>query len=104
MAPGRELASQIFSVCEKLIHGTGLRSTMVIGGANALRQVDRFKKVKPQVGMERFDWLTGNAHRFSSDRSDVYRRFRQGSLVHDCCSEKECDRRKEEGVCVVVLY
>ncbi|CAN0186690.1 unnamed protein product, partial [Ectocarpus fasciculatus] len=49
VAPGRELASQIFSVCEKLIQGTGLRSTMVIGGANALRQVERFKKVKPQI-------------------------------------------------------
>lgn len=60
MAPGRELASQIFSVCEKLIQGTGLRSTMVIGGANALRQVERFKKVKPQVRMESRDWLNGN--------------------------------------------
>ncbi|CAM9994755.1 unnamed protein product, partial [Ectocarpus sp. 4 AP-2014] len=49
VAPGRELASQIFSVCEKLIQGTGLRSTMVIGGANALRQVERIKKVKPQI-------------------------------------------------------
>lgn len=49
VAPGRELASQIFSVCERLTEGLGLRSAMVIGGANALRQVDRLKKVKPQV-------------------------------------------------------
>lgn len=49
MAPGRELASQIFSVCEKLIQGLGLRTAMVIGGANALRQVEKVRKVKPQV-------------------------------------------------------
>eukprot|EP00752_Nemacystus_decipiens_P001692 g1639.t2 len=49
VAPGRELASQIFSVCERLIEGSGLRSAMVIGGANALRQVERVKKVKPQI-------------------------------------------------------
>ena len=49
MAPGRELASQIFSVCEKLIAGLGLRSAMVIGGANVLRQVEKIKRLKPQV-------------------------------------------------------
>ncbi|CAM9543273.1 unnamed protein product, partial [Scytosiphon promiscuus] len=49
VAPGRELASQIFSVCERLIKGSGLRSAMIIGGANALRQVERVKKVKPQI-------------------------------------------------------
>ncbi|CAM9637109.1 unnamed protein product, partial [Hapterophycus canaliculatus] len=49
VAPGRELASQIFSVCERLIQGSGLRSAMIIGGANALRQVERVKKVKPQI-------------------------------------------------------
>eukprot|EP00903_Cladosiphon_okamuranus_P009679 g9209.t1 len=49
VAPGRELASQIFSVCERLIEGSGLRSALIIGGANALRQVERVKKVKPQI-------------------------------------------------------
>lgn len=49
LAPGRELASQILSVCEKLLSGLGLRSTMVIGGASAVRQREKIKKVKPQV-------------------------------------------------------
>ncbi|CAM9698358.1 unnamed protein product [Sphacelaria rigidula] len=49
VAPGRELASQISSVCDKLIEGLGIRSAMIIGGANAQRQVEKVKKVKPQV-------------------------------------------------------
>lgn len=49
VAPGRELASQISSVCDTLIEGLGLRSAMVIGGANSQRQVEKVKKIKPQV-------------------------------------------------------
>ncbi|CAM9570343.1 unnamed protein product, partial [Choristocarpus tenellus] len=49
IAPGRELASQINSVCERLTEGMGLRTVMTIGGANPLRQIERIRKVKPQI-------------------------------------------------------
>jgi superfamily II DNA/RNA helicase len=39
IAPGRELGSQIYAVAEALTQGTGIRSQMLIGGANVNRQV-----------------------------------------------------------------
>lgn len=53
VAPGRELASQIASVLEKLLEGTGIRSSMAIGGANPMRQVEKIRRTKPQVRLER---------------------------------------------------
>eukprot|EP00953_Heterococcus_sp_UTEX-ZZ885_P022805 12590-Heterococcus_DN1.PRE.3 len=38
IAPGRELGSQIYAVAEALTQGTGIRSQMLIGGANVNRQ------------------------------------------------------------------
>lgn len=39
VAPGRELGSQIFAVAQQLMEGTGIRTQMLIGGANVNRQV-----------------------------------------------------------------
>ncbi|CAM9358555.1 unnamed protein product [Chrysoparadoxa australica] len=49
VAPGRELGSQIFGVAQQLVENMGIRCQMVLGGANVNRQVERVKKLKPQV-------------------------------------------------------
>lgn len=47
LAPTRELAMQIFDVCQKFTENSGLSGASLIGGANMQRQLDKLKK-KPQ--------------------------------------------------------
>ncbi len=49
LAPGRELGSQIFGVCDLIARGSGARVQMMIGGASIKRQMDNMKKNKPHV-------------------------------------------------------
>ncbi|KZE66199.1 hypothetical protein AWM68_07460 [Fictibacillus phosphorivorans] len=47
LAPTRELAMQIYEVCQKFTENSGLSGASLIGGANMQRQLDKLKK-KPQ--------------------------------------------------------
>lgn len=47
LAPTRELAMQIYDVCQKFTENSGLSGASLIGGANMQRQLDKLKK-KPQ--------------------------------------------------------
>jgi superfamily II DNA/RNA helicase len=47
LAPTRELAMQIFEVCQKFTENSGISGASLIGGANMQRQLDKLKK-KPQ--------------------------------------------------------
>jgi superfamily II DNA/RNA helicase len=47
LAPTRELAMQIYDVCQKFSENSGLSGASLIGGANMQRQLDKLKK-KPQ--------------------------------------------------------
>jgi superfamily II DNA/RNA helicase len=47
LAPTRELAMQIYEVCQKFTENSGLNGASLIGGANMQRQLDKLKK-KPQ--------------------------------------------------------
>ncbi|MBH0166647.1 DEAD/DEAH box helicase [Fictibacillus sp. 7GRE50] len=47
LAPTRELAMQIYEVCQKFSENSGLSGASLIGGANMQRQLDKLKK-KPQ--------------------------------------------------------
>ncbi|MFC7370560.1 DEAD/DEAH box helicase [Fictibacillus iocasae] len=47
LAPTRELAMQIYEVCQQFTAGSGLTGASLIGGANLQRQLDKLKK-KPQ--------------------------------------------------------
>ncbi|MFC0188587.1 DEAD/DEAH box helicase [Fictibacillus aquaticus] len=47
LAPTRELAMQIYEVCQQYTEGSGLTGATLIGGANMQRQLDKLKK-KPQ--------------------------------------------------------
>mmetsp|Transcript_4349 Transcript_4349/g.9016 ORF Transcript_4349/g.9016 Transcript_4349/m.9016 type:complete len:969 (-) Transcript_4349:59-2965(-) len=49
LAPGRELASQIFSVAQTLFLDTGLTAAMAIGGTTYSRNVENLRKKKPDV-------------------------------------------------------
>ena len=49
VAPGRELASQIVSVAQKLFLGTELTVGMVIGGTSYARNVEMLRTKKPDV-------------------------------------------------------
>jgi superfamily II DNA/RNA helicase len=44
LAPTRELAMQIFDVCQKFSENSGLQGASLIGGANMQRQLDKLKK------------------------------------------------------------
>jgi superfamily II DNA/RNA helicase len=47
LAPTRELAMQIYDVCQNFTENSGLSGASLIGGANMQRQLDKLKK-KPQ--------------------------------------------------------
>ncbi|WNB93772.1 DEAD/DEAH box helicase [Bacillus sp. NEB1478] len=47
LAPTRELAMQIFEVCQKFTENSAISGASLIGGANMQRQLDKLKK-KPQ--------------------------------------------------------
>lgn len=47
LAPTRELAMQIYEVCQKFTENSGISGASLIGGANMQRQLDKLKK-KPQ--------------------------------------------------------
>ncbi|MDM5316160.1 DEAD/DEAH box helicase [Fictibacillus sp. b24] len=47
LAPTRELAMQIYEVCQKFTENSGFSGASLIGGANMQRQLDKLKK-KPQ--------------------------------------------------------
>ena len=49
IAPGRELASQIVSVARSLLLNTGLSVELAIGGTPYTRNVDRIRKVHPDI-------------------------------------------------------
>ena len=49
VAPGRELASQIVSVAQKLFVDTGLTVAMLIGGTSYARSVDMLRSKRPDV-------------------------------------------------------
>ncbi|EJK45997.1 hypothetical protein THAOC_35363 [Thalassiosira oceanica] len=49
IAPGRELASQIFSVAQSLLQNTGLTVSMAIGGTPFSRNVEKLRKRKPDI-------------------------------------------------------
>lgn len=49
IAPGRELASQIVSVAQSLLADTGLTVALAIGGTPYSRNVEKLRKMKPDV-------------------------------------------------------
>jgi len=49
IAPGRELASQIFSVAQSLLQNTGMTVSMAIGGTPFSRNVEKLRKRKPDI-------------------------------------------------------
>jgi superfamily II DNA/RNA helicase len=49
LCPSRELAHQTARVASALLEGTGLSALALVGGANVNRQLERYKKLKPQV-------------------------------------------------------
>ena len=49
IAPGRELASQIVSVAQTLFADTGLTVALAIGGTPYSRNVEKLRKMKPDV-------------------------------------------------------
>ena len=49
VAPGRELASQIVSVARDLLHDTGLKVQLAIGGTTFKRNLEQLRKRKPNI-------------------------------------------------------